>query len=816
MIKGLNKQEVSTRLKSGKVNIVPKANENTTLKIIGAHFLDISNIIIFACCALLLVYNQVADALLFSFVILINIAISVFQELKSKESLAKINVVKHNKVLVVRDSKEQEIEPDEIVMDDVVIVMTGNSLYVDGEVIITENLLVDESILTGESDYKSKQPGEKVFSGSFVVAGRAYYKVTTVGMDSFVNKVSVNAQKYVRYVSPLQERVGKLVKVMTGIAFIAVVILVFLNSAVFRLSDVNLLNAVLSIVSSAVPQGILLTLTLAFIVGVIRMYQKRILVQKANSIETLANIKVLCMDKTGTLTQNKLHLENIHFMLDATNAKHFGGKAEELLYTYLHFTQEQNKTVLALKLGLEVRFPKGNKSLELLKAEVIKQVPFTSKSKFSALTLEINGKVYTFFLGAVDVLNTAVVAAKTTEINEVDVTESAQGRRNLLFAVLEGAHQNLPSGNEEKLLPLAVLSLEDKLRLGARDIVTSFTKQGIKPVVISGDGPGTLLALLKQLQLPELDKVITGSQLSAAANENDFKELVLGHDVFARVTPEQKLEIVKVFKQAIGHVAMIGDGVNDALAIKEADLGISLAEGANVSKQIADVVLLDNDLQKLSDVMYEGREILFNTLRSAKLLFVKNIYSVVVVLFALAMLLPFPFEPRGLLLLSFFNGNIPILLILLERSLRLKSLNFMYELTHFLLVAGILSSSLSIVIMLLFKDTPNYPQVQTALLGFLVLASTVNSLFVLNNTSDIIKSLKSWRSLLVLVTNIGGWIIILNFEPLRFFFQVVPLTTNMWVVISSLTVVYWLLLGSLLTLLPTNKRYKAIAEKLLV
>ncbi len=532
--KGLSKNEVKNRKKQGKYNKQPKTTTRSNIQIILNHFTDITNLIIFGSALLLFIYEQYQDSLLISSIMLINIFVSILQELKAKSSLKKLNIINKEPVIVIREGKEKKISPEDIVQDDLIKINADKYLFVDGELKTSENLLIDESILTGESDYKKKTINDKLFSGSFIVSGHGIYKATKVGNQSFVNKISNQAKTYIEYLSPLQKKIGRLVKILTVITIAVILILLSINFVTDEMTRIEILKSIISIVSSMVPQGIIITLTLAFMIGVIRMSQKGIIVQKAASIETLASTKVLCMDKTGTITQNKLLVKDFEKFNNKIPLNKLNFK--KLIYFFTNNSTEKNKTILAIEKWAksEINLNKQNKQ-KLKNPKILSIIPFLSKIKYSGMEIEINNQKYLLILGAFDSIKKYIKKNFHKNLKTKEKKFAQTGLRNLVFAILPISNSNNPKkiinqNNNDKNIhknnnlnnmqffmsiedffqknninknqinqfsPLTLIGLEDKLRKGANKIISLFIKQGIKPVIISGDGPQTLQAILK-------------------------------------------------------------------------------------------------------------------------------------------------------------------------------------------------------------------------------------------------------------------------------------------------------------------------------
>lgn len=817
-LSGLSQAEVSERVAKGQTNKFEQKASKTWLAIVAGNVIDLPNAIIFTSVMFLLIYGQVNDAVLISGIIAVNTLVSIYQELRAKASLQKITVVQTLPVTVLRGGKEVEIDPSEIVKDDLVHLKAGNYLYVDGVIVTSEQVLFDESILTGESDYKTKTKDAEVFSGSAVIAGSGYYRADKVGAESFVNKITLEARKYINYLSPLQKDINKLVKLLTIITVFVIALLLSINVFVAEMDRIELLSAVVSIVSSMVPQGIVITLTLAFMLGVIRMYGRGILVQKASAVETLAGVKVLMMDKTGTLTQNKLELKDFVPLA--------GEDSLGLVEEFCRLSEDKNKTLLAIEAKLGTFAKPGESKSRENRSELLAKLPFTSQQKCSGVEFTTAaGRRLRIILGALDILGESLEEKVLADLKQTDAKFAELGQRNLVFIYKEltatevGQHEGSETVALVKLSdwtssykPLAFVSIEDKLRDGAKAIIEAFQEQDIKPVIISGDGAGTLQALIKKLKIEHLDKVITGAELAAINNSGQFAESVLGHDVFARVTPEQKLEIVKVYQQAFGYVAMVGDGVNDALAIKQANLGVSLADGASVTKSIADVILLDNDFRKLADVMAEGKEILFNTLRSGQLLFVKNIYSLILIVATIVLVLPFPFNFRGLSILAFINANLPIVMIFLDRNLKLKKVDFMKDLLNFAFIGGVLAGVLSIMLLLSYRSAEELV-LQNVILAFFIGCGVVNSLIVLHKSFNLVKIFIGKFSFVPLLTVAIYWLM-LAITPFRDAFLMIPLSLEDWTIILAATFLYAILFSGAANYLLSRNWYVQWLERL--
>lgn len=801
---GLSHKEVDKRINQGQTNEIEEDNPHTILHIIATHLINLPNVVLIVSMVFLAVFEQYQDVLMISIVFIVNTFISILQEVQAKRSLNKINVINKTQVQVLRSGSTQEIDPEEIVKDDIIKLESGQQILVDGQVEQSNHVVADESILTGESEYVRKTKGDKVFSGSFIISGNGYYKAEKVGSESFINKISQEAKKYINHLSPLQKHINQLVKALTYLALGILALLFVMDLLVFNMDKVQLLFSVISIVTSLIPQGVLMTLTITFMLGVIRMYRKKILVQKANAIESLANTQVICMDKTGTITKNQLKVENLELMEKNSNPQERQFK-QNLLNTYTHNTLEKNKTIKAIAEHINVN------SNHKIQAEVINQIPFISKNKYSGMQIVLSdGTTYSIVLGSVEKLIDAVKdQAQKEAILKAEKKFADQGLRNLLFVYkkIQTDKKSKQTGDWFKAdqqkqsnldyLPLALVSLKDELRPGAESIIRSFLDQNIKIVIITGDSARTVSSIIKQINLKELNRVTTGQELedmtqkvqNKEVSESELDQLILATDIFARTSPEQKLQITETLQKYMSPVAMIGDGVNDALAIKHANLGIAMGQGANVARDIADIVLLDNDLNKLADVIKEGKEILFNTLRISEVLLVKNVYAVIIILAALLFRLDFPFNPRGLFVLSFINATVPASIMLLESHHNVARFNFMKKLMNFILLNGFFIGTLTSIILAAYSSH-DFAYTQSIILSFLILVGVVNALIVIQQSYSLKKMFFGSISSIMGALMIGIYLFAMYVPVVSELFMITPLHVNDWLVLLGITIGY--------------------------
>jgi len=772
---GLTELEVQSRIKAGLTNKSQEESSIPILSVFMQNILELSNLVIFICIGILIAYGQKQEALMSSIIILMNVSISVYQELRARRKLKKLRLLRTDKVMVIRDNKDVEVEISEIVMDDLIRLSSGQFVYVDGELLENDHLLVDEANLTGESDYMRKNVGDGLLSGTFVTGGKGIYKATKVGKESTINQITKEAKKYVNVVSPLQKSVNDISKTMLALTGFSLALLFVTNMVFTDMERLGIVNASISIVSALIPQGVIMTVTLSLTLGTIRMAQKNILVQKLTGVESLAGIKVLCMDKTGTLTENKLKLINYKNLSDTQNAQ-----VEGIIANYCKETLEKNKTIRALS----EQFAWGENMGEF---KVLDEMPFNSKIKQSGIEAEYKSEKIRIILGSFEsVLERFAGSVDTKPLAEINKEYANKGFRNLYMIYKktgksrDNEAESLGESGDRDYIPLAFFSLEDKLRENAGEIISGFVAQGVKPVIISGDNPNTLVALMERLEIPDLNKAITGAELETfSTDKNEFHQVVISHNIFARVSPAQKVQIIKEYQKEYTFVGMIGDGVNDALAIKQANIGIALGSGADAAKNISDVVLLDDSLISLNEVIIEGRRILYNTRRGAQLIIGKNFFSMVIIISALLLNLIFPFNPRSLFVLGFFNGSITMMAILADKSSPAIKTLFGRKLYHFAIPVGLIGGIIGVVI-LIFSQQILFSQ--TLLLTFLILVGQYNYIFSLNDEYVGLRIKNVKRSSIIVVFLMAFYILIMYTPALGNLFLINPLNTNQWMI----------------------------------
>ncbi|WP_145952774.1 HAD-IC family P-type ATPase [Tessaracoccus aquimaris] len=627
---GLTSAQVAERIAAGQVNALPSRSGRSTLDIVRANVFTRVNAILFVLFLSVAITGHLIQGL-FGMLIVANSVIGIVQELRAKRTLDKLAVVGEAHPTVIRDGVAQQIVRDGVVLDDLIAIAPGEQVVVDGEVVASDYLEIDESLLTGEADALPKGPGDQVMSGSFVVAGTGTYRATKVGADAYAAQLTAQAAKFTLVSSELRGGINQILKYVT---FLLIPVGILNIIVQFSQPDTTWQESILRTTSALVPmvpEGLVLLTSMAFALGVIRLGRRNCLVQELPAIEGLARVSVVCADKTGTLTQNSLTLGEI-IPLDGDDPT-------------------------AALSQLVASDPTPNASMQAIDAVVppaddpwllTARAPFSSAKKWSGATFEGHG---TWLLGAADVLADPATAARAEEIG-------ATGRRVLLLAT--GSEPVDSPTAPGTVTPKALLVLDQVKRPDAAETLRFFQEQNVAVKVISGDNAASVGAVTRSLGV-EIGEVVDARTLPEPGPE--FIDIVNDGDVFGRVTPEQKRQMVGAL-QARGHsVAMTGDGVNDVLALKDADLGVAMGSGSSATRAVAQIVLLDDKFASLPHVVAEGRRVIGNIERVAKLFLTKTIYAVILALTAVVLGLPNPFLPLQMTVVGWFTIGIPAFLL---------------------------------------------------------------------------------------------------------------------------------------------------------
>lgn len=619
---GLTKEEVLERKEKGKINIVDEKTVKSNWEIISGNIFTLFNFYNFIIAIALMSVGAYSN-LAFMLIIILNICIGSFQEIHAKNMVAKLSVLTVSKVDVIRDGIKTSIGVDEVVLDDVTILNMGNQICSDS-VVIDGKIEVNESLLTGESDTIIKMPGDKLFSGSYVVSGNCYARVEKVGKDNLAAEITLKSKKHKGINSELVKSMRKVTKI-TSYIIIPVGLLLFLEAYFFRGELIK--SSVISTSAALLgmlPKGLVLLISISLATGVIKLAKRKVLVQDLYSVETLAHVDTLCLDKTGTITEGKMQVSNV----EKFNEEIMPISIDLALSAFVNEMGDNNGTFQALK-----DYFKGNN-----KFEVDYKNSFSSERKWSSISFKNIGSI---IVGAPEKL----MAKSDFEMKENMIEAQKQGKRVLLV----GFSKDIVEDVLPNIEVVAAVELSDPLRKNAREMLGFFKGEGVTVKVISGDNPITVSSIARQAGLEDYESYI---DLSTIENDDEIIDIVDKYSIFARVSPNQKSLLVQAL-QSKGHtVAMTGDGVNDVIALRQADCSITLPEASDVAKQVSQIVLLNSDFGVLKDVLMEGRRVVNNITNVARIFFIKTLYSVMLSILNIITFTAFPFIPIQITLID--------------------------------------------------------------------------------------------------------------------------------------------------------------------
>lgn len=687
MYQGLSSVEVKERIARGETNELPDRCGRSVAQIVKDNIFTRINAILFTLFIIVLTTGSWINAA-FGLLIIANSAIGIVQEIRAKRTLDKLAVIGEAKPRVTRDGKTSEIPREQVVLGDLIQISPGEQIVVDGEIIAAEYLEVDESLLTGEADPIPKAPGMEVLSGSFVVSGTGSYQATKVGAKAYAAQITAEAAKFSLVKSELQAGINSILKVITWV-LIPVGLLTIWSQ--YRLHP-QWREAVLAMAGALVPmvpEGLVLLTAMAFALGVIRLGKRECLVQELPAIEGLARVDVVCADKTGTLTENAMEFERLIVLSNKLT--------EAEITEGLRQMQAADPSPNTSMQAIAKAYPAAETPWHL-----VNRVPFTSAKKWAAFDF---GEAGNWIMGAPDVLGNTEIVAQATELGK-------DGLRILLLA----------KGDPNQAEPLAFIVLKQKVRLEAKDTLAYFKEQQVDLKVISGDNAKSVAAIVGPLGIAATE-VVDARELPSP-DSPEFIEAINAHSIFGRVTPQQKRAMVRAL-QAKGHtVAMTGDGVNDVLALKDADLGVAMGSGSSATRSVAQIVLLDDNFAILPLVVGEGRRVIGNIERVANLFLTKTIYSAVLALLVLVTQVSFPFQPIHVTITGWFTIGIPAFLLSLPPNNARAQSGFVARVLKLGIPAGIVVACVAFTTYLLTASYTTPKQSATAALAALIVAAT--------------------------------------------------------------------------------------------
>lgn len=654
-IMGLTDEEVRQRVEEGFTNRTDISTDKTTKEIVVSNVFTYFNLIFLVITILLIMVGSFRN-LTFLPIIIGNTVIGIVQEIRAKKTLEKMSLLNAPHADVIRNGSVKQISTDELVKDDVILLTAGKQICADA-VVISGNIQVNESLLTGEADEVEKTEGSTLMSGSFVVSGECYARLEKVGNESYISKLSLEAKSMGGKEQSEMIRSINLIVKWVGIVIIPIGLILFWQSHFVNGESITKsVTSTVAAIIGMIPEGLYLLTTVALALSTMKLARKKVLLHDMKSIETLARVDVLCVDKTGTITEPDMKLKEIFLCknsgADGTQTALTLDELKSLILDYANASVDNNATMLALKAYAAEALTNNTSALH---RTAVSQQAFSSSLKYGSVTFSDG----TYLLGAPEF----IMPEDFARIEEEIIPYADKGDRVLLFARYDG--ENVENGIDGSVTPLGFVALANPIRENAVKTFEYFKSQGVAIKVISGDNPRTVSRIAIQAGIESAESFVDAATLDT---EDKIADAVNKYTVFGRVTPKQKKQLVKAL-QAKGHtVAMTGDGVNDILAMKDADCSVAMASGSEAAAQAAQVVLLDSDFAHMPDVVYEGRRVVNNIQRSASLFLVKNIFSLLLSLFSVILMVTYPLEPAQVSLISMFTIGVPGFLLALEQN----------------------------------------------------------------------------------------------------------------------------------------------------
>ena len=654
-ITGLTDEEVRQRVEEGLTNRADISTDKTTKEIVISNVFTYFNLIFLVITILLIMVGSFRN-LTFLPIIIGNTVIGIVQEIRAKKTLEKMSLLNAPHADVIRNGSVKQISTEELVKDDVILLTAGKQICADA-VVISGNIQVNESLLTGEADEVEKTEGSTLMSGSFVVSGECYARLEKVGNESYISKLSLEAKSMGGKEQSEMIRSINLIVKWVGIVIIPIGLILFWQSHFVNGESITKsVTSTVAAIIGMIPEGLYLLTTVALALSTMKLARKKVLLHDMKSIETLARVDVLCVDKTGTITEPDMKLKEIFLCKnsgdDGTQTALTLDELKSLILDYANASVDNNATMLALKAYAADALTNNTSALH---RTAVSQQAFSSSLKYGSVTFSDG----TYLLGAPEF----IMHEDFARIEEEIIPYADKGDRVLLFARYDG--ENVENGIDGSVTPLGFVALANPIRANAVKTFEYFKSQGVAIKVISGDNPRTVSRIAIQAGIESAESFVDAATLDT---EDKIADAVNKYTVFGRVTPKQKKQLVKAL-QAKGHtVAMTGDGVNDILAMKDADCSVAMASGSEAAAQAAQVVLLDSDFAHMPDVVYEGRRVVNNIQRSASLFLVKNIFSLLLSLFSVILMVTYPLEPAQVSLISMFTIGVPGFLLALEQN----------------------------------------------------------------------------------------------------------------------------------------------------
>lgn len=739
-LSGLSQPEAAHRKATGLGNDIPLKSSRTYRDIFRDNLLTFINGVYFFLCLVLLALGRVSDVVVVAFIVLLNVVINIVQEIRAKQKLDNIALLTRPKATVIREGQELAVDLTDIVVGDLLVLRPGDQVAVDGPIVGQGEIKVDESLLTGESDLIAKRGGDRVYSGSFCVSGSAHYEAEKVGGESLASKMTAEAKQFRKVLTPLQRHINTLIRLLLGLAI--VLGLITLLRMILGVTSLTTGVQNLVVIVGLVPIGLYFMITLTYALGAVNIAQQSALVQQSNAVESISNVDIMCIDKTGTLTANRINLQTVQPLGEVKEPE-----LRRLLGDYAASAGASNKTNDAL-IAAEPR----------PRLPVKREIPFSSAYKWSAIAFADRPGMY--MLGAPE--NLAAALPNPAAVQSLIAAGAAQGLRVLLFAhsptVVE---QEDADGNPilPTLEPLAVLYFGDELRQGVHQTLAEFRQAEVQVKVISGDNPDTVAALAKQAGIGD-DILAVSGQALAEMDEATFNQTAAASTIFGRITPEQKARLVKSLQGGGHYVAMMGDGVNDVLSLKQANVGVAMESGSQATRSVADIVLLEDSFSALPKIFLEGRRIR-NGVADITKLFMVRIFSFAVVIMAIGMItLSFPLGIKTGTIVTFLTVGIPPFFVTLWAEPKRDTATQGNPFLHFVLPATLTLSLVSILLYLFFL-AENIGPILAWFTGQIPLEEVARQI----SRDEVIRAQRVAESALVTMQVLGGLLLLPFLKP---------------------------------------------------
>lgn len=736
--KGLTYSEIREKKSIGLTNTTIDSYSASYTKIIFRNIFNLVNIVLFPMLIVLATFQLYVEILAFTTFLTINTIVSILDEVRAKSKLDKLKSEFQQTARVVREGREENIPVSEIVEGDYVLGKEGEGIIADGEVLEENYLQMDESMLTGESNYIEKDPGDKVLSGSFIVTGNCVYKIEKVGKSNYLNKLGSEAFLYKKKQSSLQEDGNKLITFLVICGFLVAA----LNFIVTGVTGVEVTKRILSltaIIALIIPQTLIFLFTLTFTISITKLFNKGILIQKGGSIEELANIDTICFDKTGTLTTNKMKI--IKTRVFNLNLKDFG-----------KFYNSVSRQIISVN---ETQKLINEFFGEYPQQEIVEfnQIPFTSKNKYSLVSAKFNDEYTSIIFGAISVLKQNISDEVLLELGKYIEKEEEEGNRLLVGILFNSKDEIVDNFKESKILPqktdkVIVFTIEEELNPGIGQLLNDLKTQGIEVKIISGDSKVSVSRIATKIGFKS-SEIVDLSEIES----KKIEELADSVKIFTRAVPEDKLKLIIALKNNGRKVAMVGDGINDVLGLKASDVSIAMESGSKITREISDIVLLNNDYKKIPGIFFEGENIIFNLKLSTKMFLVKSFMAILFGIIISILGRALPLHPTSTLIFSFLGSSAPSYLIIFTRQNIKKQRDFFKEVLFSSIPTSIIFTALiSLLYFHFYNIGKPSVEINTALVLFALVFSIFYSLFLIREAGKLKNILVAVFSFLILIT----------------------------------------------------------------